>query len=87
MSVAEMTSAPNIGPRLAAGLHSVGVDTMDQLCNEGAIATWERLRHVDAFDCVHSLLALEGAIRGIRWHQLPPRVRTELADYVHRRPT
>ncbi|MFC6356927.1 TfoX/Sxy family DNA transformation protein [Luethyella okanaganae] len=75
----------NIGPRLAAGLRGIGIDDLEELRREGAMPVWERLRRVDSFDCVHSLLALEGAIQGVRWHLLPVERRTELADFARRR--
>lgn len=79
-----LESVVNIGPKLAAGLRNIGVDDLDQLCDEGARAVWERLRHAEQFDCVHSLLALEGAVRGIRWHDLPADLRSDLAAHVRR---
>lgn len=78
-----LESIVNIGPKLAAGLRSVGITDIDQLRAEGAISAWERLRRADEFDCVSSLLALEGAIHGIRWHHLPTEVRAELTAHVH----
>lgn len=79
-----LESVVNIGPKLAAGLRNVGVNDLGQLCDEGAVAVWERLRRADEFDCVHSLLALEGAVQGIRWHDLPADLRSDLAAYVRR---
>lgn len=79
-----LESVVNIGPKLAAGLRNVGVNDLGQLCDEGAAPVWERLRHADEFDCVHSLLALEGAVRGVRWHDLPAHFRSDLAAYVRK---
>jgi DNA transformation protein len=73
----------NIGPKLAAGLRAVGITDLDQLRAEGAVSAWERLREADEFDCASSLLALEGAIQGIRWHHLPAERRADLTAYVH----
>lgn len=79
-----LESVVNIGPKLAAGLRAVGITDLEQLRAEGAVSSWERLRRTDEFDCVHSLLALEGAIQGIRWHHLPPELRADLTAHAHR---
>lgn len=73
-----LESIVNIGPKLAAGLREIGITSIEELRADGSLAVWERLRVADQFDCAHSLLALEGAIQGIRWHQLPLDLRTDL---------
>ncbi len=85
MSDGILVALPNIGPRLADGLAQVGVRAPEDLMELGAVEVWERLRGAGLYDCVSSLLALEGAIRGVRWHDLPADVRAELTDHVRTR--
>jgi len=69
----------NIGPALAHDLRAVGVADGDQLRDVGATEAWVRLNAVGAQDCLCSLLALEGAVRGVRWMALSPEDRDAVA--------
>jgi DNA transformation protein and related proteins len=62
----------NIGPALAHDLRAIGVEDIDALRDVGAQEAWLRLYEAGARDCLSSFLALEGAVRGVRWMQLPP---------------
>jgi DNA transformation protein len=62
----------NIGPALAHDLRAIGVTTEDDLRAVGAQAAWLRLYEAGSRDCLSSLMALEGAVRGVRWMQLAP---------------
>jgi DNA transformation protein len=60
--------AVNIGPVLSQRLRSVGVETLEQLKQLGALQAWQLIAgQTPAEESVHTLLALEGAIRAIRW--------------------
>jgi DNA transformation protein and related proteins len=60
--------AVNIGPVLSARLRSVGVETLEQLKRQGALEVWQLIAaQTPPEECVHTLLALEGAIRATRW--------------------
>jgi hypothetical protein len=71
-------SLPNIGPELAAQLQKIGISTSEELLRIGAVAAWQRLVRAGLRDCMNSLLALEGAIEGVRWQELPIERREEL---------
>lgn len=74
--------APNIGPKLSTALVLIGVLDVETLTARGAIPVWEEFRAAGLFDCTHSLLALEGAIRGMRTGELDPTVREALRRHV-----
>lgn len=78
----DLQSTVNIGPKLAAGLRRIGIDNLAMLRERGALSAWEDLRRESEFDCVHSLLAITGALAGVRWHDLPEQQRVALAGYV-----
>jgi DNA transformation protein len=78
----ELEQVVNIGPKLAAGLRQVGIRSLDELVDRGSIEAWELLRGAGLFDCCSSMLALEGAVQGVRWHHLPRELRDELAAHV-----
>lgn len=63
-----MHRAVNIGPVLSERLSSVGIDTLEQLKQLGALQAWALIADkTPGEECVHTLLALEGAIRAVRW--------------------
>ncbi|WP_272473149.1 TfoX/Sxy family DNA transformation protein [Baekduia alba] len=62
----------NIGPALAHDLRAIGVEDGDALREVGARDAWLRLYEAGSRDCLSSFLALEGAVRGLRWMQIAP---------------
>ena len=60
----------NIGPALAHDLRAVGVADLDALRTLGADEAWVRITTAGCHDCLSSLLALEGAVRGVGWMQI-----------------
>jgi DNA transformation protein len=70
--VTPIDQAINVGPVLGGELRQVGIESLERLRELGYREAWRRL-HVVApeRDCTHSLLALAGAIRGVRWMELP----------------
>ena len=66
-----MTELPNIGPKLAAQLAQVGINTPEALRATGAEDAWLRIQAFDPSACLHRLTALEGAVRGVPKAQLP----------------
>ena len=67
----DLTKLPNIGPVLAGKLKIIGIRTFDQLVDIGSIETVLRIGEREMSACYNMLYALEGAIRGIRWHGIP----------------
>lgn len=62
---------PNIGPALASRLADIGITNADQLRRTGSVACVRQLHEAHDPACYNTPYALEGAIRGIRWHDLP----------------
>ena len=75
-----MTDLPNIGTVLAERLDQAGIKTPAQLADLGSVEALQRVRRTCREDlpCRNMLCALEGAIRGIRWHGIPAPEREEL---------
>ena len=78
-----LRSMPNIGPRLSEQLEQVGIYTPQQLIETGSREAWLRIKAMDDSACLNRLCALEGAIRGIRWHDLDLQTREELKAFYH----
>jgi hypothetical protein len=73
---------PNIGASLAIELRSVGIDSLEALMRVGFWDAWLQLRRANPErNSVPACLALAGAVAGVRWNHLPPKVR---ADIRHR---
>lgn len=76
--MSEMTKLPNIGATLAAKLEAVGITTHEELVEAGSIEAIQRIGDADGSGCLNMLYAVEGAIQGVRWHDLPKPLRDEL---------
>jgi DNA transformation protein len=75
----ELEATPNIGKVLAGRLRAAGITTREQLEKLGDEAAFGRLRATLPDDaCTHTRLALAGAVRNIRWHDLSRDLRAEL---------
>ena len=75
----DLSRLKNIGPVTIRQLREVGIANVTALRKLGALAAYRRLKH--AFPRQVSLVmlyALEGALRGCHWNQLPPGVKEKL---------
>jgi DNA transformation protein len=79
-----LTELPNIGKTLAEKLNLIGVKNEQELKQLGSkdaiikISTME-----NSGDCINMLYALEGAIQGIRWHNLDNDKKKELKEFYN----
>ena len=74
---------PNIGRTLATELRALGIDSLEALMRVGFWDAWLQLRRVNPErDAVPACLALAGAVAGVRWNHLPPRVRQDIRQRV-----
>ena len=83
----ELSTLPNIGPEVERQLHEAGVTTAAELRALGAEDAWLRIQANEPSACIHRLLALEGAIQGVKKTLLPPERRAELKAFyqAHRK--
>jgi len=83
MSAIETT--PNIGKELGKRLRHVGIDTREELELLGDVEAFGRLIQSYPEDaCTHTRLALAGAVRGVRWHDLDDSLRKEITAGLKR---
>lgn len=85
--MAALKDLPNIGKTLVEQLHTAGIDTPEQLRACGSRDAWLRIQALDPSACYNRLCALEGALRGIRWHDLDADTKAALKAFYqqHRR--
>jgi len=78
---------PNIGVECAGVLRKAGIATAADLRRLGSVEAAVRIRGALGADavCRSRLSALEGAIRGVRWHLIPKPERDLLWQELDRR--
>ena len=62
----ELSKLPNIGKKVEEQLLQVGIHSADELKRVGAKEAWIRIQEIDESACIHRLMALEGAIQGVK---------------------
>ncbi|NVO18194.1 MAG: TfoX/Sxy family protein [Bacteroidetes bacterium] len=70
MKDGSLEDLPNIGHNLVRKLEDVGILKSEDLLQKGSRAAFMLIRSSDPGACIDMLYALEGAVRGIRWHGL-----------------
>lgn len=73
----------NIGIEVEKQLNAVGITTFDQLRKLGAEQAWLKIQRIDETACIHRLLALEGAIQGMKKTLLPDERKAELKEFYN----
>ena len=68
----------NVGPKSAAWLRQVGVRTQDDLVALGAVGAFVKVKRAGFRPSLNLLYALEGALLGCHWQQVPEERRAEL---------
>ena len=76
----DLSRLPNIGKVLAGKLNQQGITSYDDLVSLGSVEAVLRIGQTDLSACYNMLYALEGAIRGIRWHSIPQDERRQLKE-------
>ena len=79
----ELSKLPNIGKVLEKQLNDVGINTVDDLINLGSKEAWLKIKEIDDSACLNRLMALEGAIQNIRWHNLSEEDKDNLRDFYN----
>lgn len=77
----ELSKLPNIGKVVEEQLNQVNIFTENDLKTIGAKQAWLKIQQIDESACIHRLLALEGAVRGVKKAQLPDDAKAELKEF------
>ena len=80
----ELSKLPNIGKIIEKELIQVGIDSVDELKKTGARAAWLKILETDESACMNRLMALEGAVRGVKKTMLPDNVKADLKEFYRR---
>lgn len=77
----------NIGPKTVGWLEAVGIRDKDDLIAAGAVEVYIRLKHTfPEHVSLVALWALQGAIMGLPFNEIPDDVKTDLLDELHNHP-
>ena len=79
----ELSKRPNIGKVLEKQLNDVGINTIGDLVNLGSKEAWLKIKEIDDSACLNRLMALEGAIQNIRWHNLSEEDKDNLRNFYN----
>ncbi len=79
----ELSKLPNIGKVVEKQLNDVGINTAEDLINIGSKEAWLKIKEIDESACLNRLMALEGAIQNIRWHNLSKEDKENLKDFYN----
>lgn len=72
------TKLRNIGPKSAAWLRQTGIRSQEDLESVGSLAAFVRVKRAGFKPSLNLLYALEGAILGCHWQEIPDERRSEL---------
>jgi len=79
--MAELTSMRNIGKELETKLKSIGIYSTEDLVQTGSKEAFFRLKMHYSNVCLVHLYALQGAIDGTEYNQLPDEVKQDLKKF------
>ena len=83
----ELSKLPNIGKKVEEQLLQVGIRSAGELKQIGAKSAWLKIQEIDESACLNRLMALEGAILGVKKTMLSDEVKADLREFYqcHRR--
>lgn len=77
----ELSKLPNIGKIVEEQLLQVGISSADELMKVGAKAAWLKIQEIDESACLNRLMALEGAIQGVKKAMLSDEEKADLKEF------
>jgi len=83
MSMGSLSELPNIGKAMEKRLVAIGINDIETLKKIGSKEAFIKLKIYEGDTCINSLYALEGAIQGIRWHDLSSESKEDLKAFYN----
>ena len=77
----ELSKLPNLGKKVEEQLVQAGIESIDKLKQMGSKSAWLKIQEIDESACIHRLLALEGAIQGVKKTMLSDEVKADLKEF------
>ncbi|SFH00404.1 DNA transformation protein [Desulfotomaculum arcticum] len=79
--MSDLVRLPNIGKTMEKRLAAVEINDVETLMKVGSKEAFIKLRLFEGDTCFSSLCGLEGAIQGIRWHNLSRATKEDLKKF------
>ncbi|MDR1721510.1 MAG: TfoX/Sxy family protein [Methanobrevibacter sp.] len=79
--VKKLSDLMNIGKVCEKQLLEVGIKSLEELEEIGSMEAWLRIKEIDPSSCINKLRAIEGAIQGVRWHDLDESTKKSLDEF------
>lgn len=79
----ELSALPNISKVIEEKLNAVGISSMEQLRQQGSKEAFTKIWLKDHTACINMLMAIEGAIEGVRWHHISEEKKAELKGFYN----
>ena len=80
----ELSKLPNIGEKVEEQLIQVGINSIEGLKEVGAKTAWFQIQEMDESACIPRLMALEGAIEGVKKTMLSDEVKADLKEFYQK---
>lgn len=80
----ELSNLPNIGKIVEEQLFRIGINSALELKRIGAKEAWLKIQEIDESACIHRLMALEGAIQGVKKTMLSDEVKADMKKFYQR---
>ena len=80
----ELSNLSNIGKTLEEQLFQVRINTALELKRIGAKEAWLKIQEIDESACIHRLMALEGAIQGVKKTMLSDEVKADMKEFYQK---
>lgn len=80
----ELSKLSNIGKTVEEQLIRAGISSVHELKELGAEKAWLKIQKIDESACIHRLMALEGAIEGVKKTMLSDEVKAELKEFYNK---
>lgn len=77
----QLENVINIGSALAEKLKMVNINSIEDLQTIGAKEAVVKMHNQNIDICINTLNALQGAVEGIRWHQLDKQTKKDLLQF------
>lgn len=80
----KLSRLKNIGPKSEQWLNAIGVHTLDDLEELGAVAAFSQLKARGFPVTLNLVWAIEATVRGIHWRDLPQADKDRLKDELRK---
>jgi len=81
-SARSLSELDNLGPRSQEWLNAIGIYSLLDLEEIGAVEAYRQLRELDYPATLNLVYGIQGAIMNCRWNHLPPDIRENLIAQV-----